>query len=475
MKNRLTLSVLVVLVLGFVWPATSVEPMAPQLTAGVSVVDITPPKGYRMSGYFRERLSTGVRDALHAKAVVLKQGDEEVALVFCDIIGVPLDISNLARKLAGEETGIPTSNILVAATHSHTGPLYFNALRKHFHDAAVAEQGSDPHEKIDYPEELVRKLVRAIVKARSAARAVRIEAGTAEQVGLSFNRRFHMKDGSVRFNPGVMNPNIVRPAGPIDPEVGMVLVRDAADNRPIAALVNFALHLDTVGGTLCSADYPFYLEQSLRQTLGSDFVLLYGTGTCGDINHIDVTQRERLTADVIGQTLAQTVVAKIPTLEPVEKPSLALRSETVTVPLQKYNSAQVAQAREDMQKVGTGELPFLRQVKAYKILALELRGGDTIPLEAQVFRLGDGVALVGLPGEVFVELGLAIKRDSPFRTTLVVELCNDAPGYIPTRKAFAEGSYETVNSRIEPGGGERLVETAVRLLEELKPRSAGAR
>ena len=112
-------------------------------------------------------------------------------------------------------------------------------------------------------------------------------------------------------------------------------------------------------------------------------------------------------------------------------------------------------------------MPFLKRVEAYKILALAMRGGERIPLEVQVFRLSKDVAVVGLPGEVFVELGLAIKRASPFATTLVIELCQDAPGYLPTKKAFAEGSYETVNSRIQPGGAEMLVQAATRLLKAL--------
>ena len=106
-------------------------------------------------------------------------------------------------------------------------------------------------------------------------------------------------------------------------------------------------------------------------------------------------------------------------------------------------------------------------MKAYKILDCRLRGGGGIELEAQAFRLSRDLAVVGLPGEVFVELGLEIKRRSPFATTLVIELCHDAPGYIPTGKAFREGSYETVNSRIAPGGGETLAEAAVGLLAGL--------
>ncbi len=447
--------------------ASAAPAPVPGLTAGVAVVDITPPVGYRMSGYFRERLSTGTSNPLRAKAIVLRQGAESAALVFCDVIGLSLDVTSRARGQAAERTGIPARNILIAATHSHTGPLYFGALRKHLHDAAVAEHGSDPYEKVDYPSELVAKLVRVITKANKGARAIRLEAGTAAQEGLSFNRRFHMKNGTVRFNPGILNPDIVRAAGPIDPEVGIVFFRGAEKSSPVAALLNFALHLDTVGGTKYAADYPFYVEQSLREMYGDDFVLFFGTGACGDINHIDVTKKERLKTGYIGRTLAETVSDQAGRLKAIAQPTLAARSEVVRVPLQRYDPDEIARARENIKKVGTRDLSFLEQVEAYKILAIEMRGSDTIGLEVQVFRLSGEVAVVGLPGEVFVDLGLAIKRASPFATTLVIELCQDAPGYIPTKKAFAEGSYETVNSRIAPGGGEMMVEAAVRLLNAL--------
>ena len=438
-----------------------------ELKGGLAVVDITPPVGYRMSGYFSERLSTGTSNPLHAKAIVLRQGRASAALVFCDIIGLSLDVSSRVRRTAAKKTGIPAGNILIAATHSHTGPLYFGALRKHFHDLAIAKHGRDPYEKVDYSSELAGKLVRVIAQADSAARPIRLKAGKAQQRTLSFNRRFHMKNGTVRFNPGVLNPDIVRAAGPIDPDVGIVFFCNEESDNPRSALVNFALHLDTVGGSKYAADYPFYLEQSLREAYGDEFVLLFGTGTCGDINHIDVAKRERLKTDYIGNTLAQKVRAKAGSLVSIGEPALAVRSEVVHVPLQHYGAADIAWARENIEKVGTSELSFIEQVKAYKILAREMRPGETIGLEVQVFRLNSDVAVVGLPGEVFVDLGLSIKRASPFDTTLIIELCQDAPGYIPTKKAFAEGSYETVNSRIAPGGGEKMARAAIRLLKEL--------
>jgi sugar phosphate isomerase/epimerase len=443
--------------------AAGVEP----LHAGVAAVDITPPIGYRMCGYFNERLSTGVLNPLHAKALVLRQGGTRAAMVFCDLIGLSPDVSSRAREQAQRETGIPAENILLAATHTHTGPLYFDALRDHLHERAIARQGKDPCEETDYPSQLVARIAEAIEQADANVRPVRLEAGVARQQGLSFNRRFHMKDGSVRFNPGVLNPDIVRAAGPIDPNVGIVMVRDADGKDAIAGVVNFALHLDTTGGAQYGADYPYYAEQALRRTLGGDFVLLFGTGACGDINHIDVTTKERLKTDYIGQTLASTVGASLADLKVVVAPALAVRRHVVDVPLQKFTPQEIEQAKRDMHKVGTSDLPFLEQVRAYKILDVQQWNGSNLPLEVQVVRLGDEVAVVGLPGEVFVDLSLAIKKASPFPTTLVIELCQGDVGYVPTRKAFAEGSYETVNSRIVPGGGETMVETAIDLLRQL--------
>ncbi len=333
----------------------------------------------------------------------------------------------------------------------------------------MAEKGKDELETVDYASELTAKIVKAIGDADTAAKPVQLSAAAVDQLGVAFNRRFHMKDGTVRFNPGVLNAEIVRPAGPIDPKLGIIAIHDPGAALPKAIMASFALHLDTTGGTQYSADYPFYIQQSLRAALSPDMTLLWGTGTCGDINHIDVSSKERKTAQQIGEALAETIKTSLPRTKRIDRPNLAMRSKTVRVPLQRYSADQLAWATSAMADVGTSKLPFLKQVEAYKILSLKLRGGDTIALEVQVLRLSDNVAIVGLPGEIFVELGLAIKRASPFATTLVVELCNDCPDYIPTKKGFEEGSYEIVNSRVAAGGGEAMVEAATELLKALKP------
>lgn len=461
MKPRLWLCSSVVTLL----LAVPLSSSAADLRAGVAVVDITPPQGFRMSGYFYERFNTGTKDPLNAKALVFQQGEQQAAIVFCDLIGISLEVAREARKLASAKTGIPAENIAITATHSHTGPLYFGGLRDYFHERAMVN-GRDPAETVDYSETLTQRVVEAITQAHGQLLPVELVAGVGQETRLSFNRRFHMKDGTVRFNPGQLNADIVRVAGPIDPEVG--LLRLKSNREDLAILTVFALHLDTVGGTEYSADYPYHLEESLRKKLGDGVVSLFGAGTCGDINHIDVSTKNVRKADTIGPMLAETVLGALDELSPIEEPALAVRSVTIDYPKQQYSAEQVEKAQARMEKIGKREMPFLEEVETNKIFDLHRQPGNTIPLEVQVFRLSDEVAIVTLPGEVFVEIGLAIKQASPFPTTMVIELANTTPAYIPTRKAFAEGSYETVNSRIRPGGGEAMVEAAIKLLKELK-------
>ena len=438
------------------------------IEAGVAVVDITPTVPGRMEGYFYERLSTGVHDPLKAKAIVMRQGDCETAIVFCDLCMIPASISGQARARAAKKTGISKPNIIVAATHTHTGPSYFGPRREFYRQQVLDKHGHDPYEKELYRDLLVDRIVQAIIEAKAAIQPVKISAGFAREKRLSFNRRFHMKDGSVEFNPGVLNSNIVRAAGPIDPDVGLLLFSRIDDSKPIASLSVFALHLDTVGGTLISADYPHYLANSLKQQYGDKFVSLFGIGTSGDINHIDVSQRKRNSVSKIGGLLAKSVKQKLGELEPIDEPSLAVCSQVAKLPLKEISNQEIDWATNILEQTKTQEVLFLTRVRACAILDVSQYKTDTLSAEVQVVRLGREVALVSLPGEIFVELGIEIKRRSPFAKTVVFELANNSPKYFPTKKACAEGSYETINSWVKPGSSEMLVETAVELLGKLK-------
>ena len=475
-----------VLLLGACASAPQSAPEA--LRVGVGVTDITPPADYPMSGYYHERLNTGIRDRLHAKAFVFRQGGERAALVVCDVCGVSAALSNETRRRAALRTGIPAANIVVAATHTHTGPDYDRDLKAHLAGTPT------PGERGAYIGRLIDAIAQAAIDADAKAAPLRLQAGIGTQASeISFNRRFVMKDGLIKTWANFKDPNVVRAAGPIDPAVNVLLLRDGA-GKAVASLTNFALHLDTLSGTKYSADYPCDLEESLRSDFGKEFVSIFGNGCCGDINHVDPRSDQRNKTDFIGQALAASVKAAIPLLADVASPSLAVRRAVVDAPLQVFSKDEVEWAKGIIEQDRAGKkIPFLDEVKAYKIMAVEaldsfknttvpqvakklstltFKFDDplTLPLEVHVIRLGADTAIVTLPGEVFVDLGLAIKKASPFKNTFVVELANvDDVIYIPTKEQFAGGGYEVTNSTLKPGRGELLVEAAVRLLRELKP------
>jgi hypothetical protein len=457
---------------------TANETAQPPLQAGLAEVEITPPIGYRMDGYFTERLSTGVKDPLMAKALVFQQGDTKVALVVCDLLGVPQTLTREVRARAAARTGIAAANIAVTATHTHTGPLFSGERARIFSELATAKYGADPLARINYVETLRDRLVEVIVAANAAVSPATVEFVAAREDRVSFNRRYRLNDGTVATNPGISNPRVVGPAGPIDPDLPFLLIskprmntdetRISGEQTPVGALTVFAMHLDTVGGTEYSADYAGQLANGLRREFGDRFISMFGTGTCGNINHIDVSGTRRYSARLIGDQLAVSVLS-MRQREPIANVALATASGRVTLPLRKVSDTQVTAARSNAPRIGTSELPFLTQVETVTTLDLATRGA-TLDAEVQVFRLNRDMAIVLLPGEIFVELGLAIKQASPFKHTVVIELSNDNPAYIPTEKAFTEGGYETVNSRIEPGGGEQLVAEALRLLKTLQIR-----
>jgi len=457
----------------------------PTLLTGMAEVDITPPRGFPMAGYYHERLAEGALDPLKAKAIVFRHGKISGALVVCDLIGIATDLTSEVRKQAAERTGIPAENIALAATHSHTAPDYMKELY-----LRLGNENQDP-DRAAYIDTLISGIVSAIVKAHTSAGVAQLKLGTAIQEPLvSFNRRFVMRDGSVRTWMNYSNPNVVRAAGPIDPEIQLLAINDQND-RQIGMLSNFALHLDTVGGMNWSADYPFYIEKTLRKYAGDDFISIFGTGCCGDINHANPNSKEVNKSVVIGTCLGESIQKQLSLLKPIESDHLSVISRTVRLPLQGATPQEVERSVLLLKLAKAKEkVEFLDHVTAYKKLVLDhfthaepfansiehitwglsrsLAGvGDSLPVDLTVITIGHDVAIVCLPGEVFVELGLAIKQGSPFRTTFVIELCNSVETiYIPTRAAYAGGSYEVTNSNVMPGSGEMLVEAALSMLRE---------
>ncbi len=446
-----------------------------ELRVGAAAVKITPPVGAPMAGYYHAREAEGVHDDLYAKAVVLEQDGTQAALVALDLIGTTRWMVEESRAEIEKTTGLRGDHVMVSATHAHTGPV-------------LRDPGSRRSEKLggesdlaaQYMATLPTLIAQSVARAEAALEPARVSVATGRAETLAFNRRFHMKDGTVGWNPGKRNPNIVEPAGPIDPAVPVAYF-ESAGGKPIATYVNYAMHLDTVGGLEFSADYPYTLSRALAEVKGPDMVTVFTIGTAGDINHIDVNwanpQKGHAEAARIGTILAGEVLRAFRQLKPVAAAPLRCRREIVQLPLPALEPGAVEKARAVADRVGNGksEPPkFLEQVEAFKVLDVAARKGKPQEVEVQVIVLGDELAWVSLPGEVFVELGLALKERSPFPNTIIAELANGAIGYIPTRRAYAQGNYEVVSARCAEGSGELLVDTALKLLNELA-RPAAAR
>lgn len=454
---------LIVTAAGFLFVSA---PSAAELKIGVGQANINPPLGIGLAGYYHERGNEGVLDDIAAKATVLDDGQTRAAIVVCDLISMPRWIVLEARKLVEEQTGIPGANIMIAATHTHTAPV----LSKETISDLVSG-GAKPIAK-EYSQSLPKRIAEAVASANENRKVVHV--GTAKEIEpkLGYNRRFWLRDGTVAWNPGKLNPQVLRPAGPIDPEVGLFYAETVgAKPEPVLSFVNYALHPDTTSGAKISADYPGALARIMSLYKGSEMMTIFANGTCGNINHLDVHWREQRSspqeANRLGTILAAAVFKAFPQMQMVTNAgSLQVRHELLKLPLVSYSKEELAEAEKDVESAkDNSRVGFMKLVRAYRILETAARKGEPMEVEVQVITLGRHAAWVSWPGEIFVELGLSVKAGSRFPNVYNVELANGAIGYIPNKSAYPEGNYEVESARVAAGSGEMLVTSALRMLE----------
>jgi neutral ceramidase len=446
-------------------------PQEAVLKAGRAAVKITPPKGMPMQGYYHVRLSEGAHDDLYAKALAVESGGQRFVMVAVDLAAIPKRFVTKAREIVQQKNGLAADRVMVSATHSHTGP-----------ELGIRLKGvSDETLKLvkSYHEELPARIAESVDLALKDLQPAKMHAAVGFEDSISFIRRFRMIDGTVGWNPGKLNPKIVKPMGSIDPDVPVVYV-ESDKSAPLLTYVNFANHLDTVGGMEFSADYPYTLGKVLGNAKGAGMMTMFTIGCAGNINHIDVKtnrpQKGHEEAARIGSILAGSALKAFRHLTEVPVGKIWTKQEVLSLPPTSYPASDVAKAREVVANYGKpGANPFYEQVHAFKVLELEERKGKPIEAEVQVIALGQDIAWVGLPGEIFAEHGKAIKLASPFPYTIIVELANDNVGYVPDRRAYGEGAYEVISTRLAAGGGEAMVESAVRMLLEAHAAAAKTR
>lgn len=443
---------------------TAPNATAGDLQIGAAVVKITPPEGTPLAGYYSARGAKNVLDDLYSKALVLEQDGVKVALVVCDLVTLPRRTVVDARKRIEKQTGIPAAHVMISATHTHTGPVIVRDSPRDDIDGSNSDLGRR------YSEALPEMIGRSVADANARLAAARLSAAIGREEHISFNRRFVMNDNTVSWNPRKRHPDIARPAGPIDPDVGIVAF-DTPKGKPLAMYLNFAMHPDTVGGEMISADFPGVLARLLADCRDPALVTVFANGCCGNINHRNIAwldpQKGPHEARRLGTILAGAVGRAVPQLTPPKGRGLKARSAMLSLPLAPITPADVELAKEVIRRFREPKTTFLEKVKAYQVLDVAARNGKPLEVEVQVIAFADEVAWVSLPGEIFVELGLAIKQASPYRYTFLAELANGSIGYIPNELAYREGNYEVVSARCAAGSGEKLVTTARKLLHEL--------
>jgi hypothetical protein len=283
-----------------------------------------------------------------------------------------------------------------------------------------------------------------------------------------FNRRFRMKDGTVRMNPGRLNPDIVEPVGPTDADVG-VLVVESTEGEPICLLANYALHYVGGGpGTSISADYFAFFGDAVRKMMGKDFVVMMSNGFCGDVNNVDVTKEAPKEppygqAQTVARILAAEAIRVWKEMQFADDVRLRSALSELTVRRRPVTAEMVAEAKQQLKTLPENDTRG--RVYANEVIYLS-EWPEEEHTWIQALAIND-LGIAACPGEMFVEFGLELKRRSPLKTTFTIELANDYAGYIPTVKAFDEGGYETWfarSSRMVPETGPQMVQEALRLL-----------
>ncbi len=465
---------------GWAEPAPASAPPAGkpgQLRAGAAVSNITPPLGISVNGYFNDRRAAHVHDELHARCLVLDDGQTKLAIVVCDSCMIPRVVMDAAKALIAQRSGVPAGQVLISATHTHTAPTCTPVFQ------------SEPD--ADYQRFLAGRIADGVQRAVNNLAPAKIGWGVGHVPDQVFNRRWRMKPGSippnpfgstndlVKMNPPVESPDLLEPAGPTDPELSVVSVQ-TAEGRPLALLANYSLHyVGTSRGNDISADYFGAFCDCIEQLLGAErqdppFVALLANGTSGDINNINFRQKAppRKPYEQI-QRVAETVAAEAQrlcqSLQYHDSAPLRVAQTEIRLGVRRPDAAEVERAQGILAKAAGRELRGLEEVYARETVLMRDFPAD-VPVILQTLRIGE-LGIVAIPCEVFVEIGLEIKARSPLKPTFTIELANGCNGYLPTPAQHRLGGYETWRARssyLETDASPRIVSTVLDLLGRVK-------
>ncbi|MEJ7767261.1 MAG: neutral/alkaline non-lysosomal ceramidase N-terminal domain-containing protein [Chitinophagaceae bacterium] len=453
--------------------------------AGASVSNITPALGGGIVGNFgNPPPAKYIHDQLHARCLVLDDGETQLAFAIVDNVGIKREVFDEAKRMVQLATGLPQEQMLMASTHTHsaTSAGGVGAKRMSFTD----DQPLDEYQRF-----VASRIADGIQVAMKNLEPARIGWGSGLVPQHLFNRRWIMKPGTpipnpfggqdkVMMNPGVGNPNLLKPAGPTDPEVCFMSIQ-SKKGRPIALLANYSLHY--VGGVPnndISADYFAMFADKMQELLKADrqdppFVGVMSNGTSGDVNNINVKRSKesnppytkmRLVADDV----AKEVFRVYNTIQHRDWVRLQAAQSELKLQVRKPTPEMMANAEKVLAKPTDAAL-FHRNERDYatRTLQVQKEWPDQIVVILQAFRIGE-FGIAAIPFETFTQTGLEIKARSPFKPTFTIELANGSYGYLPTPEQHVLGGYETWlgTNRVETEASRKITTKLLELFSKLK-------
>ncbi|MCB1206500.1 MAG: neutral/alkaline non-lysosomal ceramidase N-terminal domain-containing protein [Verrucomicrobiae bacterium] len=455
---------------------------SPPLRAGAATSVITPPLGESIVGGFTPFPAEHIHDELHARCLVLDDGKTKVALVVCDLLGMHRSLAVEAKSLIEKELSIPPSHVVISATHTHSAT---NALY-----GEVRTYSSDI-ELTDYQHFVARRIADGVRRALNLLRPAEIAFGHIDVPDHVFNRRWFLKEGTmpqnpfgksdekVKMNPGAGGDNLIEPAGPIDPRVSFVVLREPGG--PIISLYSaYSLHyVGGVGQAHVSADYFGYYSKAVERILSSEkqdppIVAMMANGTSGDINNINfreprLRKQPYEQMQLVADDLAAKVTGAVSSLEWKASAPLDARFRELDVKWRTIPDELMKWAREtEADAPRIGDKAVLPLAYAGRVQRLAQASPET-KLPVQVLRIGE-ICIGTSPCETFAETGMEFRDRSPFAESFMVELVGGYYGYMPTPRHFELGGYETWpgTNNLEPQASVKLMDALLEMATEVK-------
>ncbi len=444
------------------------------LKVGFSRVNVTPHLGIRICGYYKDRFAEGVLDELEANAIAFEKDGVKAVMMCVDHLGLNQKILSKARKAVAEATGLAIENVFVSATHTHTGP-----------EAALEHEEKNI---VEYTEYLSKKIVDAAVLALADLKDAKMGFGVGHAPNVAFVRRFRMKDGSIKTNPGVNNPDIVEPIGNVDERVNVI--RFDRVGAETVVVVNFGNHPDVVGGSKISADWPGLVRSTVEKCIDNTKCVFFN-GAQGDVNHVNVHptggylndmfmdfddvargyEHSKYIARVVTggvlQAYDKVEYTDVDSIKCINRPiSVASAMPTAEELPEAYKIKALHEAGKDDEIPFEGMMLTTVVAEALRMVRLE-NGPESFDMLLSGIKIGP-VAFVGIPGEPFNGIGLAIKDTEGFGLILPVCAANGYEGYFPMKDAYDEGGYEARTSAFKAGCAEYIISEGKQLLGDLK-------